>query len=140
MTIEAQISAYINSLPAPRRSDIEALHGTLLDLMPGQKLWYLDGRNSEGKVVTNPNIGHGRCTITYKDGSTREFYRIGLSVNTSGISVYFMGLPEKDHLSRHFGSRIGKAKVTGYCIHFKTLKDIDAEVLREAMAYAAGSG
>ena len=135
MKVEAQIKAYINSQPEPKRSEMQALHELTLKVSPGCKLWYTDGKNSEGKVVSNPNIGYGFYTIKYADGSTREFYRIGLSANTTGISVYVLGLTDKTFLSKTYGSRLGKASVTGYCIKFKTLKDIHLDVLEEAIRY-----
>ncbi len=95
----------------------------------------LDGRDSTGKVVSNPNIGYGAYTIQYADGKTREFYRIGLSANTTGISVYIMGITDKNYLAQTYGKSIGKASVTGYCIKFKALKDIDVEVLGAAMRF-----
>lgn len=135
MKVEAQIKAYINSQPEPKCSEMQALHELTLKVSPGCKLWYTDGKNSEGKVVSNPNIGYGFYTIKYADGSTREFYRIGLSANTTGISVYVLGLTDKTFLSKTYGSRLGKASVTGYCIKFKTLKDIHLDVLEEAIRY-----
>ena len=44
-----------------------------------------------------------------------------------------MGLADKDHLVRAYGKRIGKASVTGYCIKFKALKDVDMAVLEAAI-------
>ena len=73
--------------------------------------------------MANPNIGYGEYTITYADGSSREFYRIGLSANTTCISVYVLGLDDKTYLARTLGASIGKASVTGYCIKFKGLSD-----------------
>ena len=86
----------------------------------------------DGKVVANPNIGYGEYTITYADGSSREFYRIGVSANTTGISVYVLGLVDKTYLTRTYGASIGKASVTGYCIKFKRLSVIDTETLHAA--------
>lgn len=133
MNIPAQIAAYIASQPDAKRSDLQALHNLIMDLMPHAQLWFLDGKNSEGKVVSNPNIGYGFYTITYADGSTKDFYQIGLSANTSGISVYIMGLEDKQYLARTYGTKIGKVSITSYCIKFKALKDIDVNVLREAV-------
>lgn len=135
MNVEAQIKAYIASQPEPKRSEMQALHELILKVSPGCKLWYADGKNSEGKVVSNPNIGYGFYTIKYADGSTREFYRIGLSANTTGISVYVLGLTDKTYLSTTYGSRIGKASVTGYCIKFKSIKGINLDVLEDAIRY-----
>ena len=135
MKVEAQIKAYIASQPEPKRSEMQILHELTLKMSPGCKLWYTDGKNTEGKVVSNPNIGYGFYTIKYADGSTREFYRIGLSANTTGISVYVLGLTDKTYLSAAYGSRLGKASVTGYCIKFKSIKDINLDVLEEAIRY-----
>jgi hypothetical protein len=101
--------------------------------MPGCKLWFLDGKNSENKTVSNPNIGYGSYTITYADGKTREFYQIGLSANTAGISVYVLGIKDKKYLAQAYGKKIGKASVSGYCIKFKSLADINVDVLKQAI-------
>jgi len=135
MNIKEQIAKYIAGQPEPKRSDLQALHQLTLEEFPACKLWFLDGKNSEGKIVANPNIGYGSYTIRYADGTTREFYQVGLSANTTGISVYIMGLEDKTYLARTFGKTIGKASVTGYCIRFKSIKDIDIAVLQAAIRY-----
>jgi len=103
--------------------------------MPKSKLWFLDGKNSENKVVSNPNIGYGSYTIKYADGKTREFYQIGLSANTTGVSVYVMGIKDKTYLAKAYGKKLGKASVSGYCIKFKALKDINLDILESAIRY-----
>jgi len=133
MSIEEQIKAYITSQSEAKRNDMQALYETIMRIMPSSKLWFLDGKNDEGKVVSNPNIGYGSYTIHYADGTSREFYQIGLSGNTTGISVYIMGLEDKKYLANTFGDTIGKASVTGYCIKFKALKDIHLEILELAI-------
>jgi len=79
---------------------------------PDCRLWFNDGTNEAGKVVANSNIGYGVYTITYADGSSREFYRIGLSANTTGISVYVLGLEDKTYLTRTYEASIGRALLT----------------------------
>jgi hypothetical protein len=133
MNLKEQIKAYIASLPEPKRSDMQELHRIILELMPGCKLWFLDGKDSNNKIVSNPNIGYGFYTIQYADGKTKEFYKIGLSANTTGISVYIMGIIDKSHLVKTYGKTIGKASITGYCIKFKTIKDINLDILKVAI-------
>lgn len=135
MNVQEQINAYIASQPEPKRRDMEDLNHIILQVKPACKLWFLDGKNSEGKTVSNPNIGYGSYTIKYADGTTREFYQIGLSANTTGISVYIMGIDDKTYLPETYGKILGKASVTGYCIKFKTLKDINIETLEAAIRY-----
>lgn len=136
MTVQEQIEEYITSHKEPKRSDLENLHQIILELMSKCKLWFLDGKNDENKTVSNPNIGYGLHLMKYADGKTRDFYKIGLSANTTGISVYIMGIEDKKYLAHTFGEKIGKASVTSYCIKFKKLDDINIEVLKEAIQAA----
>lgn len=138
MSLKDQIKAYIAAQPEPKQRDMHALHQRVSALMPGCKLWFLDGKDESGKVVSNPNIGYGSQTIRYANGKTKEFYQIGISANTTGISVYVMGIEDKMSLSRKFGKQLGKASVTGYCIKFKTLADINLDVLVEAIRFGIG--
>ena len=135
MNFQKQINEYIANQPEPKRSELQELHRLILEVKPACKLWFLDGKNSDGKTVSNPNIGYGSHTMKYADGTTREFYRIGLSANKSGISVYILGIEDKKYLSLTFGKKLGKASVTGYCIRFKTLTDINIEVLEAAIRF-----
>ena len=135
MNIQAQIKEYIVSQPEAKRSDMQELHQHILQILPGCKLWFLDGKDSDGKTVSNPNIGYGSYTIKYADGTSREFYKIGMSANTTGISVYMLGIEDKKYLAQTFGEKIGKASVTGYCVKFKKLKDINLDILEEAIRY-----
>lgn len=135
MNVQEQIKDYIASQPEPKRADMQALHDQILRALPGCKLWFEIGKNAEGKVVSNPNIGYGFQTMKYADGTTRDFYQVGISANTAGISVYILGLKDKAYLAETYGPGIGKATVTGYCIRFKKLKDINTDTLMEAIQY-----
>ena len=133
MNVEQQIKAYLSSLPEQKSLDLQALQKCILNIMPDGKIWFFDGTDDEGKVVANPQIGYGMQTIKYADGKTKAFYQIGISANTTGISVYIMGIGDKKYLPETYGAAIGKAQVTGYCIKFKTLQDINMETLEAAI-------
>lgn len=135
MNVEEQIKEYITSQTEPKRSDMQELHHLILQALPGCKLWFESGKNSENKTVSNPTIGYGFYTIKYADGKTRDFFQIGLSANKTGISVYILGIKDKTYLVQTYGKELGKASVTGYCIRFKTLKDINIDVLEAAIRY-----
>lgn len=135
MNVREQIKSFIASHPEPKRGDIQELHDLVLRVNPGCKLWFLDGKNSEGKVVSNPDIGFGSRPHKYADGTISEFYHIGLSPNKTGISVYILGIEDKKYLAETYASTLGKATVTGYCIRFKTLKDINTDVLEAAIRF-----
>ena len=135
MTVQEQIKEYITSQPEPKRSDVQELHHLILQVLPGCRLWFDNGKNSESKTVSNPTIGYGVHTIKYADGKTRDFFQIGLSANKTGISVYILGIKDKTYLAQTYGKKLGKASVTGYCIKFKTLKDINVDILEAAIRY-----
>jgi hypothetical protein len=135
MTIKSQIKDYIDSQPESKRSDMQALHNMVLKTKPASKLWFLDGRDDTGKIVSNPNIGYGSYTIIYANVTTKEFYQIGMSANTTGISDYIMGIEDKKYLAGTYGKIPGKASVTGYCIKFRTLKDLNIDIPKETIQF-----
>jgi len=135
MNVNNQIKDHIAAQPEPKRSDMQELHDIILGMMPNCKLWFLDGRDESGRTVSNPNIGYGVQTIKYADGKAKEFYQIGTSANKTGISVYIMGIKDKKYLAEKYGKKIGQASVTGYCIKFRTLRNIDVDTLIDAMRY-----
>ncbi len=138
MDIAEQVEAYLAGLPEPKQADLRALHAFMVAEFPEARLWFEDGTDGDGKVVANPSIGYGRHTITYADGSSREFYRIGLSATTTGISVYVLGLDDRTYLKRTYAASLGKATVTGYCLRFRRLSAIHLDVLQAALVDGMG--
>lgn len=135
MNIQAQIEEHIASQPEPKRSEMRELHQLILRVSPECRLWFSDGKNSDNKVVSNPTIGYGFYTIQYANGTARDFFQIGMSGNTTGISIHILGIEDKTYLAQTFGKKLGKASVTGYCIKFKTLKDINVDILEAAIRF-----
>lgn len=133
MTTAAQIKSHLESLPETRRADMEALHKRIRQLAPKEKLWFDTGKDTSGKTVTNPTIGYGLQKLQYADGREKDFFKVGISANSSGITVYLMGIKDKNFLSNSYSKSLGKATVTSYCIKFKKLADVVASVLEEAI-------
>ena len=133
MNVKKQIQEYIVGQSQPKKSDLQELHRIILKTRPTCNLWFLDGKNAEGKIVSNPSIGYGLQTLKQAGGKFKEFYQVGISANTTGISVYILGMSDKKYLSKTYGNKIGKARVTGYCVKFRALKDINIEVLEAAI-------
>ena len=140
MKINEEIEKYLASQPEPKHSELEKLHGLILKTSPKCRLWFLDGKNDQGKVVSNPSIGYGLLDLKYANGKTKGFYQVGISANTSGISVYVIGIEDKTYLAKTYAKKLGKASVTGYCIKFKTLNDINIDVLEEVIRFGFENG
>jgi hypothetical protein len=135
MNTRKQIDEHIATQPELKRGDMQELHRVILAQMPKCRLWFLDGKDDNGKVVSNPNIGYGLQIIKYADGRTKDFYQVGMSANSTGISIYILGLEDKQYLANTYGKELGKASVTGYCIKFRRLEDINISVLGAAIRY-----
>ena len=135
MNVQEQIKKHVASQPEPKRSDMLELHRLTLQVSPECKLWFFDGKDSQNRTVSNPTIGYGFHTIKYADGKRRDSFQIGVSGNKTGISVYILGLKDKKYLAKTYGKKLGKAGVTGYCIRFKALKDINIDTLEAALRY-----
>lgn len=133
MNAKQLISDFLANLPEPKQTEMNALHNCIMEILPGCRLWFLDGKDEQGKIVSNPNIGYGQQTLETAGGKNREFYQIGISPNTTGISVYFMGLKDKTYILQTYGKDMGRATITGYCLKFKSLKDINRDVLDTAI-------
>jgi hypothetical protein len=138
MNVQAQIDKYIADQSPPKSEELQELHRTILRASPNCNLSFSDGRDGDGKIVSNPTIGYGLQKRKYANGEEREFFQVGVSGNATGISVYVMGIDDKQYLSRTYGDRLGKAKITGYCIKFRHSKDINLDVLEELVANHMG--
>jgi hypothetical protein len=43
MNVKNLIKQYISSQPQPKQGDMQALHHSILQVIPACKLWFLDG-------------------------------------------------------------------------------------------------
>ncbi len=134
MNAQEQIDAYISDQTPSKREEMLVLHRLVIGISPGCRLWFLDGRDDDGKIISNPNVGYGLQTQKYAGGGTKTFYQVGMSANTIGISIYIMGISDKRYLTETYGDRIGKVKITGYCIKFRHLRDVNLDTLEEIIA------
>ena len=133
METNTQINTFIDSLSEETAADLRALHALMLQWIPNGKLWFDNGLNADNKVVTNPTIGYGSYPHTFANNTTKELFQIGISATKSGISVYVMGIRKKLNIAQAFGEKLGKAKVSGYCISFKKLEDLNLNALEEVV-------
>ncbi len=136
METKEQITSYLTTLPSHKGSELSELYQMILVKMGEPFLQFFDGKNEEGKVIANPTIGFGKCRLNYANGSFQDSFRLGISSNATGISIYITGLKDKNILQEKFGNRLGKAKITGYCVRFKKLGDLDKTVLAALISFA----
>jgi hypothetical protein len=133
--VQRQIQAHFTQLEVNKSKEIQHLHNLIVKINPTCKLWFDNGIDDEGKVVTNPTIGYGLQTLHYAKGYTREFFQIGICATTTGVSIYLIGLKDKNILKETFAPSIGKATVTGYCVKYKRLSDLNSETLMKLIQF-----
>ena len=131
MSTAEKISQHLATLSREKSAELSRLYHLIHEEMSTEDLHFFDGKNEQGKVIANPTIGFGQCRLTYSDGSFQDTFRLGISANSTGLSIHILGLKDKKFLTDFLGTRMGKAKITGYAIRFGKMRDIDEEVLRE---------
>lgn len=134
MTDDQTIQSYLLSLSSNKSREIVQLFKLIKDTLSESELHFFDGKNAEGKVVANPTIGFGNCRLHYADGRHQDTFRLGISANSTGLSIHILGLKDKNFLTEFLGTRLGKAKITGYAIRFGKMSDVDEGVLRELVS------
>lgn len=134
-TVQRSINAHFEKLESSKSDELQQLHSLILSINPACKLWFDNGINEVGKVVTNPTIGYGSLVLKYANGTSRDFFQIGICATTSGISIYLIGMQDKNAIKDLFGTALGKATITGYCVKYKRLSDLHIETLNKLIAF-----
>jgi len=113
---------YIAKLKEPRKAEVAALDRLI---------------RKTTKLKPFIQIGilaYGHRRLKYADGREVDWFRVGVASNASYISLYVSGA------SRH-KKALPKANITGGCVRFKRMSDLDhaalAKMIREG-AKAAG--
>lgn len=133
--VQSQIQSHFEKLENLKSIELQQLHKLIVTTNPTCKLWFDNGINDEGKVVTNPTIGYGLQTLHYAKGETKKFFQIGICATTTGISIYLIGLKDKNMLKETFSPSIGKATITGYCVKYKRLSELNPESLTKLILF-----
>ncbi len=131
MSTEEKITQHLTTLAPEKSAALSRLYQLIHMETSSNGPQFFDGKNEKGKVVTNPTIGFGKSRIQYANGRFQDTFRIGICATSTGLSIYILGLEDKNFLREFLGDRLGKAKITGYAISFKKMSDIDEFALRE---------
>lgn len=135
LDVQSQIQSHFENLENAKSFELQQLHKLIVKINPTCKLWFDNGINDEGKVVTNPTIGYGLQTLHYAKGEKKEFFQIGICDTTTGISIYIIGIKDKNILKETFAPSIGKATIKGYCVKYKHLSELNSETLTKLIQF-----
>jgi hypothetical protein len=135
LDVQSQIQSHFENLENAKSFELQQLHKLIVKINPTCKLCFDNGINEEGKVVTNPTIGYGLQTLHYAKSETKEFFQIGICATTTGISIYIIGIKDKNILKETFAPSIGKATITGYCVKYKRFSELNPESLTKLILF-----
>lgn len=130
-----ELEYYFGSISTERKKHLIKTFNFLCQLLPSSLIRFNDGKNSEGKIVSNPSIGFGSFEQRYATNETKEFPQITLSATQKGISIHLLGVRGKLDL-KSIVEDLGTSDITGYCIRFKQWDVINQKALAKILLSA----
>ena len=126
-TGKQEAQAHIDSLPEPRRSQMQHLHDLLVDALPDAdvRLWDYSG----------PLVGYGSYTYSNSQGKeTGTWFAVGLASRKSYISLFSMAMGEGGYLVETMHHRFPGTKIGRSCINITKPELIDDAAVRDLAA------
>ena len=115
--------AHIDSLPEPRRSQMQRFHDLLLEALPQAdvRMWDYGG----------PLIGYGTYDYSNSKGPAGEWFSVGLASRKSYISLFSMATDERGYLVEAVHDRFPGTKIGRSCINITKPELIDDAAVRD---------
>jgi hypothetical protein len=124
---------FIASLPDEVRADVEHLDSAISEVMSSHTKTMWEGKfwgGTEQNIIGYANVSYER------PGGAVEWFMVGLAPQKSSISVYVNAVDDDGYLVEQYADRLGKARVGKAAINFKTVADINLDVLLQLVAEA----
>jgi hypothetical protein len=120
---------YIAQLDEPRREQIGRLHDLIRTTVPELEPYMESGM-----------IGYGRYHFRYPTGREGDWCLLGVASHKRYISFYVVAENATGgYLAEAYRDRLPKADIGKSCVRFRSLDDLDQEVLRELVREAGKS-
>ena len=120
---------YIAGIESPRRVEIQAFHGMIKKIVPKLKVDMRFGM-----------IGYGTFHYKYASGKEGDWPLIALAAQKNYISIYVCATDGKGYLAEKYKKQLPRTNIGKSCIRFKSLSDIDLDVLKEILLKAQEAG
>lgn len=131
---DRDVDVFLDSLPEEARDDMKDLDASFSNVMDGLDRVLFEGTfwgGSEQEI-----IGYGAGDFTRPNGTSVDWFMVGLALQKNYISVYINAVEDRQYLSEKYGKEIGKVKVGKSSLSFKTIEDIDLDKLTELVGKA----
>lgn len=132
------VDDFIAGLDDDRRDDIVTLDALIRERMPDAErvLWEgLFWGGSEQQI-----IGYDDWSYARRDGSTVDWFRVGLATQKNHISVYLNVTEDGEYLAKRYADRLGKVKIGSAAVSFTRVANVDLDELARLLSLAATAG
>lgn len=116
------------------RAAMDRLDALIAAAMPGRRRVLYEGKFWGG--TDQQIIGHGVIVQPRPRGKEVRWFIVGLARQKANYSIYVNAVADGAYLGRRYADRLGKVKLGSASIGFKTLDDIDLDVLSELVSEA----
>ncbi len=128
------VDDHLATLPDGVRADMELLDTEITARTKDASRVLFEGKfwgGSDQKI-----IGYGEFRYTNASGTPVEWFMVGLAAQKNYISMYVNAVDDDGYLLAKYQDRLGKVKTGSASISFKTVADIDMDVLMELVGTA----
>jgi hypothetical protein len=111
------------------RADMRRLDELLVAQMPGRRRVLYEGTFWGG--TEQHIIGYGVLVQPRPRGEDVRWFIVGLARQKASYSLYVNAVADGAYLGRKYADRLGKVKMGSASIGFRSLDDVDLDVLEE---------
>ena len=126
------------SAPEERRPLLRKVHRAIRSAAPvlPMKVWKQKLWGGTDQTI----LGYGDFSYRNSSGKDVEWFLIGLANQKDYVSIYVNAVRDRRYLPEIYGSRLGKVKIGKAAVSFRSLEDLDLDVLGEMLAEAVSDG
>lgn len=128
------VDAWLGSIEDERAAEIRQLDAIIGELFSGDSRVLWVGKFWGGTDQTI--IGYGDLVQPRPKGDPVQWFVVGLALQKANISIYANAVKDGQYLGKAYGKSLGKVKLGSASIGFKTLADLDVDVLRAMLIEA----
>jgi len=125
-TLTKSVDEYLMAISEPRKTDIMVLHKFIQSTLPTFSPYFAYNM-----------IGYGRFKYKNYKKEIIDWPVIALASQKNYISVYVCAVLEGRYVAEIYKDQLGKVSVGKSCIRFKTVNDINMDVLKTVLKKAS---
>lgn len=137
---EQPVDGWLDALTDPRSEDVRALDALIGAVFAGDSRVLWTGTMWGG--TEQEIVGYGDLYQPRPKSEPVHWFVVGLALQKDNISIYVNAVTDGQYLGKVYGKALGKVKLGSASIGFRSLADVDLDVLaallREARVLTSG--